>query len=102
MSEREKKNKVSNESLNNAISYIPLWAIFIHFTVEDKNEKLKKHMKYGFIIFIWYLIINFILPSFFSGIFFIAYLSIVWCLAFRAYSGEEIKIDTIDDFEKKL
>jgi len=102
MSEGEKKNKISNESFNNAVCYLPLWSIFIHFKVENKNKKLKKHMKYGFIIFMWYLIINFILPSFLSGILFIVYLLIAWYLSFKAYSGEDIEIEAIDDLEKKL
>lgn len=96
--------KPNNKKFNEALCYAPLWAILVHFIVEDKEKTndLKKHMKYGFVIFIIYLVSSFLLWWLMSWLILVIYLGFAWFLAYKVYSGEEVNIDVIDDFEKKL
>ncbi len=96
--------KPNNKKFNEALCYAPLWAILVFFIVEnkDKTKDLKKHMKYGFIIFIVYLVISFLLWWLMSWLILVVYLGIALFLAYKVYSWEEVNIDIIDDFEKKL
>jgi len=80
----------------NALCYIPLVAIFIHFTEEKKTKELEKHIKYWIILFIWYAILNVV----FWMLSLIVYLWISWFLWYKAYSWEDVKISFIDDFDK--
>ncbi len=99
-----KPKKPNNKKFNEALCYAPLWAILIHFIVEekDKTKDLKKHMKYGFILFIIFLIAFFLLWWLISGLILVIYLGIAGFLGYKVYSWEKVQIDIIDNFEKKL
>jgi len=100
----EESKKSNNKRFNEAFCYMPLWAIIMYFMIEDKDktESLKKHMKYGFLIFIAYLIVNFIFWWLASWLIFVIYLILASVLAYKVYSGEDVNIQVIDDFEKKI
>ena len=100
----QESKKPNNKKFNEALCYAPLWSVLVHFIVEDKDKTkdLKKHMKYGFIIFIVYLVASFLLWWLMSGLILVIYLGLAGFLAYKVYTWEDVNLDIIDDFEKKL
>jgi uncharacterized membrane protein len=96
--------KPNNKKFNEALCYMPFWAILIYIIVpqKDKTKELQKHMKYWFVIFIVYLIASFLLSWLMSWLIFIIYLILSLSLWYKVYSWEEVNINIIDDFEKKI
>ena len=102
----ENKETSNSHKLKNAICYIPVWAIVLFFTEQKKSEELMKHIKYGTFLFVAYIILRFIivwvLMINLSWILFLVYAWITGFFWFKAYNGEDVDIDYIDDFEKKV
>ncbi len=102
----ENKNKVSNESLINALCYVPFWALVMIFTQSKKSKKLKNNIRYWNIIFGIYIIINFISNNvfwwFLSWFLFILYAWIIVFFWLKAYNWEKVEIEYIDDLEWKI
>ena len=103
----EENNKKDN--LKNALCYIPLVAIVLIFTEQDKTEEFKKHLNHWIFLFVIYLFIRMILGIFFFYYSFVfgwivtlIYLIISWVLFYKAYKWENVKIDVLDDFEEKV
>ena len=51
----------NKDNFKHAICYIPLVAIFLYFTEKNTNEEYKKHIKYGIMLFVIYVITTTIL-----------------------------------------
>jgi len=103
----EENNKKSN--LKNALCYIPLVVIVLAFTETEKTEEFKRHLHRGIFLFVLYLFVRVVLWIFFfyySFVFWwlvtLIYFIISWVLFYKAYMGENIKIDPLDDFEEKV
>ena len=88
-----------NELLKHAISYIPLVGVVLYFVEKDKSPELMKHIKYGVILFVVYILLSLLLTSFLSGIIAFVYLVAIVFLGYKAYTGEAVELDFIDKLE---
>jgi len=61
----------SNNNIKNAICYIPFVAIIVLFIEDKKDDDLKKHIRYGIMLFLIYLILTIIISLFFFSLAFI-------------------------------
>ncbi len=98
----EEQKKSDSDNLKNALCYIPLIALVLFFTEENKSIELKKHIKYWAIILGWYIILQTILGSFLAWILFIVYIGISGFLFFKAYQWQDVNLEHIDNLEKKI
>ena len=100
---------IDNNNLKNALCYIPLVAIILAFTEENKTEEFKKHMNHWIFLFIIYLVVKLILGMFFFywsfgifGILTFLYFVISIILWYKAYVWEDIQVDILDNIEDKV
>ncbi len=91
-----------NELLKHAISYIPLVAIVLYFVEKDKSPELMKHIKYGVILFVAYILLSVLLTPLLSGIIAFVYLVAIAFLGYKAYTGEAVELDFIDKLEGEV
>lgn len=102
----ENKNISNGDKLKNAICYIPFVWIILFFTEQNKSSELIKNIKYWTFLFIAFVLIRlllvWILMMPLSWILFLLYAGIVGFFWFKAYNWEDINIEYIDDFEKKI
>lgn len=102
----ENKEASQSENFKNAVCYIPLVAFVLFFTETTKTPALKKHIKYGAVLFLTYIVLNFLMGLVFlggfRGIVFLIYIALSGFLIYKAYKGQDIKIDYIDTLEKKV
>ena len=102
----ENKQVSNGDKLKNAICYIPLGWVVLFFTEQTKSNVLMKHIKYWTALFLAFVILRFIiawilmLPI--SGLLSLVYIWITWFFWYKAYNWEDINIEYIDDFEKKM
>lgn len=96
------EDKNQNENTKNALCYIPIVAFVLLFVENNKSAALKKHIKYAIFLFFGHMIIQFILWAWFGSIFAFVYLCISIFLAYKAYNGEEVQLDQIDELESKI
>ena len=102
----DNNNGSNSDKLKNALCYIPFAWIVLFFTEQNKSAELMKHIKYGTFLFIAFVLIRFIivwillLPI--SWILFLIYLWIIAVLWWKSYNGEDVNIEYIDEFEKKV
>lgn len=93
----DNKDSSVNIRNKNAMCYIPVVAIFLHFSEAKKTPELKKHIKYAIIIFIAYAVLDVVIWWMFWPLLFIIYLWISWFLWYKAYLWEKIEISFIDE-----
>ncbi|MDA9128985.1 hypothetical protein N9J72_00725 [Candidatus Gracilibacteria bacterium] len=88
----------------NAIAYIPylVGPALAFFLGKTDKRMLKHHIKYSLVFFLIALILTVILADFFKGITTICYIVVSGYFAYKAYSGELIKIDVFDTVEEKI
>lgn len=102
----ENKEFSQSENFKNALCYIPLVAFVLFFTEKTKTVAMKKHIKYGAILSLTYIVLYFIMGLVFlggfRGIVFLVYIALSGFLIYKAYKGQEIKIEYIDTLEKKV
>jgi uncharacterized membrane protein len=72
------------------------------FIESTKSETLKKNIKYGMMLFFAYILLNFVTFWLFSGWLWLTYILISWYFGYKAYHGEKIEIEYLDDLEKKV
>jgi len=95
-----------NEKFKYALCYLPVVWIVLFFTENLKTDSLKKHIKYWTALFLTYILARFIivwvlmLP--FWTLLWLAYIWIIWFLVYKVYSWEDVKIEYIDEIEKKI
>lgn len=94
------------DKFKNALCYIPLVAFILFFTENNKSAEFLKHVKYGVILFVTYavlyIILGFAFLWSFRGILGLLYIGISGYLFYKAYKGQEIKLEYIDTAEKKV
>ncbi len=100
-------NKPTNsDKFKNSICYVPFGWIVLFFTEETKSKELMKHIKYGTFLLIAFMVIQFIIVWVLSiplwWILFLIYAWITGFLWFKAHNWEDINLEYIDDFEKKI
>ncbi len=102
----ENSNSSNNEKFKNAICYIPFVSFVLFFTEQNKSKELMKNIKYWSFLLIAYILIRFFVTSILmipvSGFLFLIYIWITWFIGYKVYSGEDVDIEYIDDFEKKV
>lgn len=94
--------KTESDNLKNALCYIPLVALVLFFTEENKSTELKKHIKYWAILLGGYVILQAVLGWLLSGILFLVYVGISGFLFYKAYQWEDVNLEHIDNLEKKV
>lgn len=97
MEENKKESVSKSENFKNALCYLPFGFAVMFFIEQKRSEELMKHIKYGGVVFIAYLVM-----SIFSWLFFLVYVWVAWFLWWKAYNWERVDIDFIDDLEKKI
>jgi len=95
------ENKQTNENLKYALCYVPVVAIILHFVEKNKTPVLEKHIRYGMVLFIAYVILTILISWFFTWLLFFAYIWLSIFLGYKTYSWESIEIKFIDDFFDK-
>jgi hypothetical protein len=94
------------DRFKNALCYVPLVAFILFFTENHKSTEFLKHIKYGVILFVAYAVIyivfGFMFLWAFRGILGLLYLGISGYLFYKAYNGQDIKLEYIDKAEKKV
>jgi hypothetical protein len=50
------ENQSSNQNVKNAMCYIPLIAFFLYFAEKKKSPDYERHMKYGMLLFIAFIV----------------------------------------------
>ncbi len=102
----ENKDLSNGEKLKNALCYVPLVWVILFFTEQNKSKILMKHIKYWTYLFWAFILAQFILVSIlmlpFGWILFLVYAWITWFLWWKSYNWEDINIEYIDEFEKKV
>jgi len=103
----ENNKPTNSDKFKNTLCYVPFGWIVLFFTEETKSKELMKHIKYATFLLIAFMVTQFIIVTvlslkFFSWILFLIYAWITGFLWFKAHSWEEINIEYIDDFEKKI
>ena len=103
----EENKKSNSDNLKNALCYIPFVAIWLFFTENNRSNSLNKHIKYWNFLFIAYILARFILIwvlwlYFVSGLLFLIYAGITGFLGYKAYNGEDMDVEYIDNFEEKF
>ena len=97
------------DNLKNSLCYIPLVAIVLYFTEENKTEEFKDHMNHWIFLFIVYTIVHVV----FGFLFFFWYFAMSWLITllyliisvvlwYKAYIWEDINIKGFDDIEIKI
>ena len=92
----------NNALLKNAISYVPLVGIVLYFVEKDKSAELMKHIKYGTVLFVAYIVLSVLLTSALTGIIALVYLAAIAFLGYKAYTGEAVELDFIDKLEDEV
>ncbi len=97
----------SNVNLKHALCYLPIAAIVIFFTENKRSVELNKHIKYGIFLLLTYVMLKTIIEwilwiQFLWGLLLIVYTWISGVLWYKAYMGENIDVEYIDKFEKKI
>lgn len=100
----EEINKKDN--IKNAFCYIPFVAIILYFIEKNKTLEFTKHMNYWIILFVSFVLINFILNLFY-------FLGFLWYLltlfyviisayfVFKAWNWYEIRVEILDKIESE-
>ena len=102
----ENDNLSNSDKLKNSLCYVPLVWIVLFFTEEHKWKILMKHIKYWTFLFLVFVLVQFLfvwvfrLP--FGAILFLIYAWITGFLWWKAYNWEDINLEYVDDFEKKI
>lgn len=100
--EKFEKN-YNKDNFKNAICYIPLVAVVLFFTENNKTPELNKNIKYWTFLLIVYVLLNaFVWFWVFRWLIVIIYLWVSWFLWYKAYSWEKIEIEVIDKIEKNV
>lgn len=90
-----------NERVKNALCYIPIVAFVLFFIEENKTPDLDRNIKYGMIFFWVYFILTLIISWLFTGLLFLVYIWISIYFGYKAYNGEDIKVEFIDNLLEK-
>lgn len=101
-SKKENSKESKSENFKNAMCYVPFGAIVMFFAENKKSDTLKKNIKYWIILLWVYMILNFLLSWLIAGILFVLYIWISAILWWKAYNGEKVELDYIDEMEKKV
>lgn len=101
-SKKENSKESKSENFKNAMCYVPFGAIIMFFAENKKSDTLKKNIKYWIILLWVYMILNFLLSWLIAGILFVLYIWISAILWWKAYNGEKVELDYIDEMEKKV
>lgn len=91
-----------SDNFKNALCYIPLVAVVLFFVESNKSAELLKHIKYGVMLFVGYVVLHYILGILhlgLGGILFLIYVGISAYLVYKAYTGEKIELEYLDKLE---
>lgn len=101
---QEKFEKNHNkDNFKNALCYIPIVAVVLFFTENNKTPELNKNIKYWVFLLIVYVLLNaFVWFWIFRWLIVVAYLWVSWLLWYKAYNWEKIDIEVIDKMEKTV
>jgi uncharacterized membrane protein len=99
---KESDNILSDLNITSALSYFPylIGALAMYFLAEDK--KTLHHVKYSAMMAVAVIVLMFILNGIASVILNFAYWGVSLFFAFKAYKGEEVKVEIFDTIEEKI
>lgn len=92
----DSENIAAKGNLKRALCYI--FVVPLIFSVIEKNNKeLEMDIRYGSMIFVWWIILSLI--GWILNVWMLVFLFYVtgsWFLAFKAYNNEKIQLDVLD------
>jgi len=94
-------NNTNWDNIKNALCYIPFVAVVLYFIEQNKSQQLEKHIRYGIVLFIGYIILSILVSFLFNGLVVLAYIWASIFLWYKAYIWEDVQIDFIDNFFNK-
>ena len=104
MQEKEipQETVAKSQKFKNMLCYVPFGSVILFFIEKDKTPEFMQHIKYWAVLLVLYVLLNAFLGwMWLAWLVFLAYAWISWFLWWKAYSGEDVKINIIDDLEKK-
>lgn len=94
---------LENKNIVNALAYFPYFigAVLMYFLAADKKSAMH-HIKYSALMATIVVIVLFIVNPFVGKIVCLAYLGVSAFFAFKAYKGQEVKVEILDTVESKI
>ncbi len=87
-----------------ALSYIPYFIgpVLMFFLAKSDKKASMHHVKYSALIAIAAVVLFILLRGFFANLVNVLYIVGSGYLAWKAYSGEEVKLEILDSVEEKI
>lgn len=100
---KSNNNFLAQANVTSALSYFPylIGAIAMYFLAEDKKNTLH-HVKYSAMMAVAVIVLMFVLNGFFAGVLNLAYWGVSFFFAWKAFNGEEVKVEILDSVEEKI
>jgi uncharacterized membrane protein len=73
----------------------------LFFIEENKTPDLDRNIKYWMIFFAVYFVLSIIISFFLTGLLFLIYMWLSIFFWYKAYIGEDVKVEFIDNFLEK-
>ena len=95
---------LEKQNVVHALSYFPYFVgpIAMFFLAKTDKNKAMHHIKYSAIIALVVVVLFFILKGFIANAVNLAYIAGSVYLAWKAYNGEEVNIEILDNIEDKI
>ena len=95
---------LENANMVHALSYFPYFigAVSMYFLGKSDKKKSLHHIKYSAMLALVAFVLIVLLRGFFAQIASLAYLVISGFFAWKAYNGEEVKVELLDTIEDKI
>ena len=95
---------LENANIVHALAYFPylIGAISMYFLGKTNKKAAMHHIKYSAMLALVALVLIVLLRGFFAQIVSLAYLVLSGFFAWKAYNGEEVKVEILDTIEGKI
>ncbi len=97
----EEQQVWKSERFKHMLCYVPLGSVILFVIEKTKTPELLQHIKYGVVLLVLYALCMVLLWWMFGWLIFLVYAWVSWFLWWKAYMWKDVKIDVIDDLEKK-
>ncbi len=96
------ENVAKSQRFKNMLCYVPFGSVFLFFIEKNKTPEFMKHIKYGAVLLILYVVLNAFLGwMWLAWLIFLAYIGVSGFLWWKAYEWKDVTLTIIDDLEKK-
>ncbi len=95
---------LQNANIVHALSYLPFFvgAVSMYFLGKTDKKAAMHHIKYSVLMAVIVIIAYIPLDMFFDRLLSLAYVGVSAFFAYKAYMGEEVKVEIFDTIEDKI